>query len=126
MNQHWPEQSGPNLWPFAMDYAVWLYNHTPHKDTHRAPIEIFTGVTLGCQHIQRARVFGCPAFVLDPRLADGRKIPMWDPRSSRGQFLGFSSEHSTTTTLVRNLTTGSITPQFNVVHDEEFSSLFGP
>jgi hypothetical protein len=123
MSQHWPAESHLNLWPFAMEYAVWLHNHTPNKETRRAPIEIFTGTNLGCQQIQRAKVFGSPAFVLDPRLADGRKIPKWDPRSSRGQFLGFSQEHSSTTALIRNLNTGSITAQFNVVHDETFSTV---
>jgi hypothetical protein len=100
-----------------MDYATWLYNHTPNRATNLAPIEVFTSVKLGCTHIQRAKVFGSPTFVLDARLQDGRKIPKWDPRSARGQFLGFSSEHSSTVALVRNLNTGSVTPQYHVVHD---------
>jgi hypothetical protein len=123
MEQHWPDEANTDLWPLAMDYATWLYNHTPRRETNMAPIEIFTSTKLGCKHIQRAKVFGSPAFVLDPRLQDGRKIPKWDPRSARGQFLGFSQEHSSTVALVRNINTGSITPQYHVVHDEMFSTV---
>jgi Reverse transcriptase (RNA-dependent DNA polymerase) len=123
MEQHWPDEAAQDLWPFAMDYASWLYNHTPGRESNLAPIEIFTSVKLGCQQIQRAKVFGSPAFVLDPRLQDGRKIPKWDPCSARGQFLGFSHEHSSTVALVRNVNTGSVTPQYHVVHDETFSTV---
>jgi len=38
---HWPEAVSLDLWPFAVDYAVYLWNHIPWKDTGLAPIEIF-------------------------------------------------------------------------------------
>ena len=28
------------LWPMAMDHAIWLYNHIPHSDTGLAPIQL--------------------------------------------------------------------------------------
>jgi hypothetical protein len=123
LSNHWPDEYDPDLWPFAMDYAVWLHNHTPDRELRIAPIEVFCQTRLGCHHIQRARVFGSPTFVLDPRIQDGRKIPKWDPRSARGQFLGFSTEHSSTVGLIRNLRTGSVTRQFHVVHDEMFTTV---
>jgi hypothetical protein len=120
---HWPDAHDHDLWPFALDYAIWINNHTPHRELGMAPVEVFTQTRIGCQYIQRARVFGCPTFVLDPRIQDRRKIPKWNPRSVQGQFLGFSSEHSTTVGLVRNLNTGSVTPQYHVVHDEMFHTV---
>ena len=42
----------------------------------------------------------------------------------RGQFLGFSRNHSSTIGLLRNLQTGSISPQFHVVFDELWVELF--
>jgi hypothetical protein len=37
---HWPEAVSIDLWPFAMDYAVYLWNRVPRKDIGTAPLEI--------------------------------------------------------------------------------------
>ena len=119
----WPEAFHANLWPMAMTYAAFIYNHTPRQDTGFAPIEIFTGTRISCQYLHRCRVWGSPTYVLDPKLQDGRKIPKWRPRARKGQFLGFSPRHSSTVALIRNLTTGSITPQYHIVVDEKFETV---
>ena len=41
-----------------------------------------------------------------------------------GQFLGFSWEHSSTVALVRNLYTGYVSPQYHVVFDDKFNTIF--
>jgi hypothetical protein len=41
-----------------------------------------------------------------------------------GQFLGFSCEHSSTVALVRNLHTGHVSPQYHVVFDDKFGTVF--
>jgi hypothetical protein len=38
--------------------------------------------------------------VLDPRLCDVKKVPMYAQAARAGQFLGFSDEHSSTAGLV--------------------------
>jgi hypothetical protein len=68
--------------------------------------------------LQRCRVWGCPVYVLDATLQDGKKIPKWHPRSRRGYFLGFSSAHSSTVGKVLNINIGHISPQYHVVYDE--------
>ena len=40
-----------------------------------------------------------------------------------GQFLGFSDEHSTLVSMVRNLATNYVSPQFHVVYDEKFTTI---
>jgi hypothetical protein len=100
---YWPDHFKANLWPFALTYAAWMHNHTPTQDLGFAPIELFSGIRLHCYDLRRIRVFGCPTYVLDPRLQDGFKIPKWEPRARLGQFLGFSTTHSTTVSLIRNL-----------------------
>ena len=67
--------------------------------------------------------WGCPAYVLDPTLQDGKKLPRWKPRSRLGQFLGRSREHAGYIGLVRNLRTGGVSPQFNVVYDDQFTTV---
>ena len=76
---HWPQQCNSNLWPFCVDHAVYLCNHLPDEKTKLSPIELFTGATFpNHHHLQRLHVFGCPVYVLDPCLQDGKMIPKWD------------------------------------------------
>ena len=122
---HWPDEFSADLWPFALDYAAYIYNHVPTKGKPGmpSPMEVFCGTKVGCRPLRRLRVFGCPCYVLDPRLQDGKKIPKWEPRSRKGQFLGYSKEHATTIGMIRNIRTGHISPQFHVVFDEDFTTV---
>jgi hypothetical protein len=63
-------------------------------------------------------VWGCPVYVLHPKIQQGQKLPRWAPRSKRGMFLGLSQQHTSEVHLVLNLGTGSITTQFHVVFDD--------
>jgi len=125
LSVHWPDEYHVDLWPFAMDYAVWLYNHTPQRDSGLAPMEIFCSIRLNCEYLRRAKVFGCPSYVLDPKLQDGNKIPKWNPRARIGQFLGFSKLHSSSVGLIRNLRTNHVSAQFHVIHDQTYSTVYG-
>ena len=87
------------------------------------PEEIFCGTKIGTDILCRSHVWGCPTYVLDPKLQDGKKIPKWRPRSRRGQFLGFSPMHANTVGLIRNLETGFISPQFHCVYDDWFETV---
>ena len=96
----------------------------PHTRHNLAPIELFTGTRFtNYDHIKRAHVFGCPTFVLDPKLQDHKKLPKWTPRARRGQFLGFSKAHSSTVGLILNPVTGNISPQYHLVHDDLFATV---
>ena len=120
----WPsEGADTELWPLAVNYAVYLWNRTPNIKHGYAPLELFCGTSLNCENISKARVFGCPSYVLHPKLQDGKKIPKWQPRSRRGQFMGMSEDHACTIGLIRNLQSGYISPQFHVVYDELFQTI---
>jgi hypothetical protein len=41
---HWPDTTGLDLWPFALEQSVYLWNNMPQKRTRLAPIELFTQV----------------------------------------------------------------------------------
>ena len=121
---HWPDEFDPILWPFALNYAVEIYNNLLTKVKNGlCPNKVFVGMILGCGPLKQLRVFGYPCFVLDPRIQDGKKIPKWEPRACTGQFLGFSKEHSSKVGLVQNLRTGQITPQFHVVFNKMFHTV---
>jgi hypothetical protein len=119
---HWPDAANLELWPFAMAHAVYLWNHMPRKDIRKSPYKLFTKSVMPSElYLQRQHVWGC--HVLDPRLQDGKKIPKWEPRVRRGQFLGFSAQHSSTIGLVLNHRTGNVTPQFHCVYDDLFTTV---
>jgi hypothetical protein len=119
----WPEQSEKELWPLALDHAVWLHNHTPRQDSGYSPEELWCKSKSYHTDLQRMHVWGCPVYVLDPRSQDGHKIPKWDPRSRRGQFVGISPLHASHVGLVRHLRTNNISPQFHVVYDDYFETV---
>jgi hypothetical protein len=76
---HWPEQADLALWPFALDYAIFVWNTLPSKRTHWSPNEISGRTRADPIVLSRLRVWGYPVYVLDPALQDGKKIPKWFP-----------------------------------------------
>jgi hypothetical protein len=122
---HWPQASSTDLWPFAVDQAVYIWNHLPDSDTKLSPIELFTKTKFhNHHHLQNLHVFGCPVYVLDPTLQDAKKLPKWNRRSRRAIYLGYSSQHSNNVHLVLNLETGKISPQYHLVFDDTFSTVY--
>jgi hypothetical protein len=101
MLQHallWPDRADLKLWPFAMEHAVFLWNHMPKEDGTLSPMEMFTKQKMNnYEHLVRSHVWGCPVHVLDPKLQDGKMLPKWDPRARRGMCLGVSTEHASST-----------------------------
>jgi len=124
---HWPQmaKNRDNLWPFAIDYAVYIHNHLPSLDKRLSPLERLTDTIFdNHNHLTRAHVFGCPVYVLDPRLQDSSTIPKWSMRSRRGIYLGVSKHHSSTVHLVLNPETGVISPQYHCIFDDTFSTIW--
>ena len=114
------------LWPMAIDHAVWIYNRLPRMETGLSAIELYGRSTFMPVKdvLSTCHTWGCPAYVLEPKLQKGGvKIPKWAPRSRRGAFMGFSRLHSTMVGLILNLNTRSISPQFHVVFDDMFTSV---
>lgn len=111
------------LWPLAMSYAIWCYNKIPANGTGWSLEELWSCTKSPKSGLPRAHVFGCPVYVLDPKLQDGSKIPKWKSRARQGIFVGFSSMHSSTVPLVLNPSTGHISPQYLVIFDDGFTTV---
>jgi len=121
---HWPDQADLELWPFTLEYAVYLWNNMPNKDSFIAPLEQFASTKFASfDHLHRMHVFGCLVYILDPKLQDGKKLPKWSPQCQRGQYLGPSLNHSSTIGRTLNLRTGHLSPQYHVVCDNHFSTV---
>ena len=79
---HWPETADLELWPFAIDYAVHLWNHLPKQDGRLSPKEYITGtIAPNHNHLLRLHTFMSPCYVLDPKLQDAGKVPNWNKRA---------------------------------------------
>ncbi|KAL7461644.1 LOW QUALITY PROTEIN: hypothetical protein ACHAXS_003697 [Conticribra weissflogii] len=107
---HWPDAASVNLWPFALDYAVWIHNHLPCLDHGHTPDELWTESHSDHHDLHRAHIFGCPIYVLEPALQDG-------------VFLGFSPLHLPLALLVLNHHTRKISPQYHVIFDDKFQTV---
>ena len=106
----WPDISDKTLWPMALNHAAYLHNKMPSMDTGLSPEEVWSSSKSSNSAITNLHTWGCPAYVLNPRLQDGQKIPKWSPRSRRAQYLGSPPLHASTVSLIRNLSTGFISP----------------
>jgi hypothetical protein len=120
---HWPQFASPKYWPQAINYAVWVFNRLPNIETGIAPNKVWSSVHSPSSELLRTHVFGCPVYVLDASLQDGKKIPKWNPWARLGLFLGFSDLHSSQVPLVMNVDTGKISPQFHVIFDDTFQTV---
>jgi hypothetical protein len=83
----WPDVSDACYWPMAVDYAVYQYNHGPKLVTTTAPIDLLLKTMVPQHQLHNLHVWGSPAYVLDPKLQDGQKIPKWSPCLRQGVFL---------------------------------------
>ena len=120
---HWPDVADTALWPMAVDYAVYIHNHLPNRKTGLAPIDIYTKTKWPTHKCNDLQVWGCPVFVLDSKMQDGKKLPRWETRSRRAVFIGLSAKHASTAPLVLNLASLFISPQFHCVFDCWFSTV---
>jgi hypothetical protein len=117
-SMHWKEGIDASIWPMAITYATHIYNSTPKDGV--SPLDIFTGSTVPRHRLMDMHVWGCPVYVVDPKVQQGRKLPRWQPRSHRGVCMGLSLQHTSEVPQVLNLSTGSITTKFHVVFDDQF------
>ncbi len=72
---HWPQQANASFWPQAVDYAIWVFNRMPNMESGISPNKLWSSRGNAGTELSRAHVFGCPVYVLDAALQDGKKIP---------------------------------------------------
>ena len=119
----WPDVADSSLWPMAVDYAVYIFNHVPNSISGISPIELSTRTAISSKNYHHLHVWGSPAYVLDPTLQGGKKLPKWKPRSRRAVFVGLSKKHAASIPLVLNLTSLAIFAQFHVIFDDWFTTV---
>ena len=67
----WKHGIVSRLWPMAIDYSTYIYNHNPNRQGI-APADLFTRLTVPRHKLNDIHVFGCPVYVLHPTLQKER------------------------------------------------------
>ena len=77
---HWSERGANDFssWGLAIKHAAWIHNRLPSQTSGLTPLELLTKTKADHKDLLRSHVWGCPVFVLDPKLQDGKKIPKWN------------------------------------------------
>ena len=83
-----------------------VHNHLPSQTSGLTPLELLTKTTADHKDLLRSHVWGCPVFVLDPKLKDSKK-----------SLSGLVAN-------ARHLTTGFVSPRYHVVIDDLFQTVF--
>ena len=92
----------------------------PDPATGFSPFDLFSRSRWPFKNLHDMDVWGCPVYVLEKTISDGKQIPRWKPRSTRCVYIGVAA---TNTPLVLDSSTGSITPKFHVVFDDWFATV---
>ena len=119
--KRWPGVVTIHLWPYAIRMANQVYNTMPLNShmNKQSPNKLFdnSGVDINQKHW---KPFGL-TYVLKSELQGTPGIhPKWDVRTRAGIYLGQSPINNRNVTLVSNIHTGYVSPQFHVKFDETF------
>jgi hypothetical protein len=121
---HWPDANNINLWPYALRTAGNIFNDAPqlkgdNKDCTPYKISTWTRVETEVRH---HHTFGCPVFVTETAIQQGKSLGAWLSRAKVGLNLGISLTHARSVALLLSLRYGLSSPQFHVKHDDMFET----
>jgi hypothetical protein len=120
----WPDVITAEFWSFAFLHAVRLHNCTPRPGQSTSPFTLFTNEDSPLSP-NDFKVFGSPVYVLDKALQDGSIGPgKWKDRCYQGVYIGHSQNHASNVILIYNPKTHLVSPQYHVVHDESFDTVW--
>ena len=74
-----PDNFDATLWPFAMNHSAYIWNITPKEGTI-SPNAILSRMILKEKYpeLKSLKIWGCPVYILDYKVANGQKLPKWD------------------------------------------------
>ncbi len=60
----WPQHADLKYWPQAINYAMWVFNHLPNRDSGISPNKLWSGVRTQDDVFRRAHVLAAPFMSL--------------------------------------------------------------
>jgi len=122
--RRWPDAINTHLWTYAIRAANDSRNYAPRNEKDTSPMSRFC-TTSSMPSIQNQHHFGCPTYVLKKELQDHKKIRKWSDRTRVGINLGYSSRNALYISLILNLQTGLVSPQYHYQYDDLFETTTG-
>ena len=124
VNRRWHLKAAAVLWPYTIKMASDVLNNTPNvrSKMRRTPMQTFSNTEVQPNQKHWAP-FGCPAFVLDRKLQEGKRISKWEYRARIGIYLGRSPAYGRNVSLILNRETGHVSPQFHIRLDPTYKSI---
>ena len=116
LSHKWRRINVTPLWPYAMKNSNECLNHTPNMQ------QIFSNSDINDNPKFRIP-FGAPCYILQQPLQSKQPYHKWKNRSVRGLYRGQSPLHARNISLVLNLYTGHVSPQFHVSHNISFATV---
>lgn len=120
--RRWTDSITTQLWPYALRNANVAINQLLPPKAISAPINVFSNLK-GMLELKYKHPFGCPAYVLDRKMQSGMKGYKWESQARIGVYVGNSEYYANNVSLVLSLSSGMVTPQFHVKHDDNFITL---
>ena len=88
---HWPDLAADSTtWPLAVRHAVYIHNQIPSVKTGLSPMDLWSKIRFPMQKLLSLHVWGCPVYVLENNLADGKSIGQWKAKSQQMVYMGYS------------------------------------
>jgi hypothetical protein len=122
--RRWPDAINTHLWPYAIKAANDSRNNSPTSKCDDCPISRFCN-TAKAPRIHHQHHFGCPVYVLGKQMQDGKKAKKWQDRTRIGINLGYSPRHASSVSLILNIETGLVSPQYHCTYDDLFETTTG-
>ena len=110
-----------HLWPYALKHASFVRQLVPQENHSKPPSELFSKAPVR-PTTKYLHPFGCPVYVLKGKLQSGNSIPKWEEHLRVGIYLGHSSLHATSVSLILNPQTGFVSPQLHCIYNDQFDS----
>ena len=85
--RRWPDAISANLWPYALRMANDIFNSTSNISTKQIPVNMFTNLKIATNP-KHWFPFGCPVYVLDSKIQEGKRISKWASRARVGIYMG--------------------------------------
>ena len=124
LSNKWKKITATPLWPYAMKNSNECLNNTPNMQSKskQTSAKLFSKSQISDNPKYRIP-FGAPCYILQQPLQTNQPYHKWKDRAVQGLYIGQSPIHARNVSLVLNLYTGLVSPQFHVAHDTSFATV---
>jgi hypothetical protein len=123
----WDKTITAELWPFAIQHTATIYNTTKRRsrDYDISPWEQFTGKRSKLDQNDMHPLF-CPFYVIDRHMQEGTSPPKWTKSTMQIVYVGHLHHYSKSVPMVWDPKTKLVSPQFDVMFDDNFDTVQAP